>query len=474
MRRTLIVVGAGWALLAAAPDAGARPPGPQVFCDTYPDAPVCASGLPDCATCHMGPPVRNQFGASIEAVLLPGEPRPLSDADFAAALPGALAAVEGDDSDGDGFSNIDEINGGTGPGDAGSKPGEIACAENDFFNLCDYDHAFAYKRVALDFCGRSPTFEDMEAFRSMSIAEKEAEIDRKLGACLDSDFWQGTDGVLWNLANRKIRPVGSLKAGPEPGSVPLADYDHDYNLFVWSQIDDHDAREAMTADFFVVRDQGQLRPITPAEEQAFFVNGDRELVPVARRAGLLTTRWNLAYFEMFAVLPRAAAAQARRAWLRQDWAKMEGLNPVAGQPIDYDNAGVDEPLCAMCHSTIDAEAQAWRNYAGLIGGGVVTYVNDRMSVFEPIFPGISAMGDGFFNGRLVGEVIDWARAAADSDQFARATVMDYFELLVDDEVEGELETIDYQTLWEGFRSEDSYSVEKMLRRLVRTRSYGEP
>ena len=152
---------------------------------------------------------------------------------------------------------------------------------------------------------------------------------------------------------------------------------------------------------------------------------------------------------------------------------MEGLNPVAGEPVDYDNAGVDDALCAVCHSTIDPEAQAWRNYAGLIGGGAVTYVNNRMAFFEGAFPGISAMGDGYFNGQVVGELIDWAQAASNSDQYARATVMDYFEVMVDAEPSG-FEIDEYDVLWQDFQTTDNYGVETMLKKLVRTRSYGEP
>ena len=455
--------------------AEAKNPAPQVVCDTYPDSGFCsAGGVPACTLCHMGPPVRNAFGAAVEAELLPGQARPLSDAAFIAALPDALAAAESADTDGDGFSNLDELLEGTFPGDPTSNPGDISCPENDFFNLCDYDHAFAYKRVALDFCGQSPTFEEMELFRAMDTAAKEAEIDRKVRACFDSGFWQGTDGVLWNIANRKIRPVGAAKAGPNPGVVPLADFDHDYNLFVWSQIDDNDSREAMTADYFVVRDaDGSLRPIDEAEEATLFVNGDQEAVVRSARSGLLTTRWNLLYFEMFAILPRAAAAQARRSWLREDWARMEGLNPVVGEPVDHDGAGVAEALCAACHSTIDPEAYAWRNYTGFSGppGPRASYDESgtRMQFF-----GINNMDDGYFNGEIVGEVVDWARAASATDQYARATVMDYFELFVDRATPAGIEDTDFNQLWQDFRSVDNYRVEEMLRKLVRTRSYGEP
>lgn len=74
-----------------------------------------------CSTCHDGIPALNPYG---------------DDADNASGAnrTAKLQAIEGDDSDGDGVSNIDEINAETNPGDPGDAPavathlGSAACA----------------------------------------------------------------------------------------------------------------------------------------------------------------------------------------------------------------------------------------------------------------------------------------------------------------------------------------------------------
>ena len=73
--------------------AHANPSAPSAFCAVYPTAPACADGPAACTTCHVQPPPRNQFGEQLSKALLPGTPRPLSDAAFLAGLPDALAAV---------------------------------------------------------------------------------------------------------------------------------------------------------------------------------------------------------------------------------------------------------------------------------------------------------------------------------------------------------------------------------------------
>jgi hypothetical protein len=65
--------------------------------------------LDDCATCHNEDFSLNDYGAAIEAQ--------------GGAIDAALAAVESMDSDGDTYSNIDEITARTWPGDAADFPG---------------------------------------------------------------------------------------------------------------------------------------------------------------------------------------------------------------------------------------------------------------------------------------------------------------------------------------------------------------
>ena len=66
--------------------------------------------LDTCTTCHINGFDRNPYGADVETELLGGS-----------SITVALAAIEGTDSDGDGDTNIAEINAGTFPGNPSSS-----------------------------------------------------------------------------------------------------------------------------------------------------------------------------------------------------------------------------------------------------------------------------------------------------------------------------------------------------------------
>src|SRR5262245_660033 len=150
MLRTTTFVLAAIGVAYAFP-ANAKPIGPSIFCERYPNAPSCLAGMPACTMCHEGsPPNRNLYGKTVEAGLLPGAPRPLSDADYAAHLPEALAAAESMDADQDGFTNLDEITAGTLPGDDRSKPDASACpptAPNPNYSVCNYDAKLVFRKI---------------------------------------------------------------------------------------------------------------------------------------------------------------------------------------------------------------------------------------------------------------------------------------------------------------------------------------
>lgn len=467
MLRTKFFVLAAFGVVVAAP-AYAKPIGPSIFCETYPNAPSCLAGLPACTSCHDGsPPARNLYGRTIEAGLLPGAPRPLSDADYASNLPAALRAAEGADSDNDGFNNLDEITAGTSPADDRVKPDPSACppvAGNDSYKVCFYDAKLVFKKIRLDFCGKSPTFEELEAFQAQG--DQAAALDQALSECLDSEFWLGKNGQLWQLAHRKIRPLSAIKAGEESGQIPLADYYDDYNLYVWTQIDDHDVREALTADYFVRRSGTTYTAGNPTGEQNVVRN---------RRAGLLTTRWNLIYNVMFTALPRTAAAQAYRGFLGRDIARLEGLHPIAGEPVDYDAKGVaDQETCRNCHSTLDPLSYPFRNYSGLTGD-IASYQNNRIeSDFRDEAPNIINIPEnGYILGQPVSNLNEWAMIAANSDEFASATVHDYWKLLIGREPRASEQT-EFNTLWQDLKGKNAYSVERMLHDLIKTEAYGVP
>ncbi|MFT3842181.1 MAG: hypothetical protein QM723_34640 [Myxococcaceae bacterium] len=418
------------------------------------------------------------FGASIEAHLLPGQQRPLSDTDYANALPGALAAVESDDSDGDGFPNLVEIQQGTFPGDPENHPRNVACsgAANPGYQVCKYDYHYAFRKVALDFCGFSPSFAQMQMFDGYSDGVKQQTIDDTLTACLKSDLWRGKNGQLWELAHRKIRPIGSLKSGSEdPGAIGLADYYDDYNLYTWSQIDDHDAREVLTANYFVTRTGSNPTVYATAADIPYSGLG-QSFVDTAHRAGNLTSNWTLTYFIMFTALPRTAAAQAYRGYLDLDIAKQEGLYPVAGEPKDYDQKGVTATLCTQCHATLDPLSYPFRNYNGLTGptSAFGQYVPNRM---ETVFSNQSFLAQipesGYIFNQPVNNLLEWAQTASNSDQFARATVLDYWKLLLGGPPTSDQQA-EFNQLWQDFKAADNYSVDKMLHALIKTEAYGAP
>ena len=218
----------------------AMPPAPAAFCEVYPDAPACAAGDAACTTCHVNPPALNVYGAQVSANLV-GE-RPLHEDVFLGGLGDALRAVEGLDADGDEVVNLDEILAGTNPADAASLP--APCEDHDKrdgWDLCGYDANYAYKKVMIDFCGRSPSLAEREAFNDERDAG--AALHDALETCLDSEAWRGIDGRVWSLANRKIGPLKAIKAGKDAGPIPLADYDDDYAYFVYTQTDGRDVRK---------------------------------------------------------------------------------------------------------------------------------------------------------------------------------------------------------------------------------------
>ena len=477
------------AALGLSPAAHAKPNAPEVFCATYPEAPACAGGPVSCLLCHdnTSPASWNAYGLDLRAVLPTGG---LSNEQFATELPDALLSIEGLDSDGDGFENLDEIIGGSWPADPQSVPGDATCPDDVSgldYPICQYSHRHVFRKIHLDFCGRSPSYDDMQSFISLDVQAQTDMLHQTLDDCLDSEFWLGKNGVLWSMAHDKIRPVGSLKAGEDdPGGIPLADYYNDYQLYVWSQIDGNDARAVLTADFFVTRTVNN-----GATSYAVVQNlpddpncgACSEPMLIDRRNGNITTRWFLSYFIMFTPLPRAAAAQAYRAYLGYDIARSEGLFSVDGEPLDYDDKDVDGQACVFCHATLDPLSYAYRNYNGLNPWGTglprAQYTDQRLEVYEAtsngaLDPFIAQTPEaGVLMGQPYNDLNDWTQIAANSDRFAYAAVRDYWRQLIGrDPLPAE--SAEYDQLWQGLKDTHNYSVEGMLHDFIMTEAYGAP
>lgn len=465
-----------------AASASAQPPAPSAFCEVYPDAPACAAGAVPCTTCHTVAPSLNPYGSDVSANLAVGAPRPLSAEDFLAGLPAALAAAEGLDSDGDGFSNGDEINGGSAPSSAVSTPAsECVDEDDDGWELCGYDVNYAYKKVMIDFCGRSPTLAERQAFASEANPEKA--LHATLDDCLDSEHWRGIGGRVWNLANRKIGPLAAIKSGKDAGPIPLADYDDDYAYFAWTQTDDRDVRLVLTGQTFVSASYVAGATVyeewdrTPDEDFAERGYDRAQFVAKPYRAGLMTHRWFLMSNTMFTAIPRTTGAQAYRAFLGLDIAKLEGLSAVPGEPVDYDHKGVGAPECAQCHATLDPLTYPFSRYEGIGGAdgfaAEYSYSANRMQGYtDTDGPDVADVPEeGVLFGQPVADLVEWAEVAANSPEFRDATVMDYWKMLLGEPPRA-TEQAEFASLSDGLSAH--FSVESMLHELIDTEAYGAP
>ncbi|TNE44268.1 MAG: hypothetical protein EP343_31450 [Deltaproteobacteria bacterium] len=459
--------------------ANARPSAPGTFCGLYADSPLCASGQVECKTCHTAtPPGVNPFGQQVKDAM-GADGKPLSHEAFTSGLQQALKKIEGMDADKDGVTNLVEIQKGYAPGDASVKPTEsVACEPGQ--PGCGYDYIRAYKKVSQDFCGQMVSFEDLEKFRE--VQDKKGAISALLDKCFDTPYWNGKNGVIWQMSHRKIRPGKYGKAGEDAGLFPVADYYLDYNLITYAHTDNRDARLLLTAQYYVGRKEENGKSVyykmDKDPDTNYFGNPIYSIVPKEKRAGVMTTPWTLGLITMFSVIPRATAAQMYRSYLGKDIAKREGLYPVRNEPADYDNKNVRAEGCKGCHQTLDAMAYPFTRYNGVSvqAGKLLTYIPDRMKFFErDEGPRIKLVPEsGVLLGKRVKDLMEWAQVAANSDEFAQATVLDYWKLLMGAEPSFPKERQAFEKLWKDFKSVHQYGVERMLHALVQSEVYGAP
>jgi len=347
------------------------------------------------------------------------------------------------------------------------------------WNTCGYDPVYAFRKVYLDFCGRSPTTAEAASFSRLKGKSEEwkTSLSGALDTCLKSPYWLGTDGIVWRLANPKVAPATSIKAGTRPGSIPLADYDFDYNLYSYINSGDRDVRELLTATYYVKRTSDAPPTLVKMTEEELATKRGAlgQLVPVDKRAGMLTTHWFGVVNTMFTAIPRTTAAAAYRSYLGHNIAKMQGLHPVQGEPIDYDAKGVQAPACAGCHSTLDPLSYPFSRYNGISGGG--TYAANRLNSFTKTDSSrvVQAPASGILLGQPVKDLVDWGRVASNSEDFAQKVVFDYWKQLVGREPTA-ADQPEYTSLWKSLMSPtgSNYRVEKMLHELVLTNAYAAP
>ena len=449
--------------------AWARSEAPALFCATYPDAPACSTGSVACTTCHglSGPPGHNPFGSDVASALheLWADE---ADPSFATWLPEALVAVEDLDSDADGPDNLTEILAGTEPGWESSVEPECADQvdlDNAGWAVGRYDPAFAYKRVMLDFCGRSPRYEEVQAFAT--LADPEGAIQDTLDLCLQSPYW---GDVLRELAVGIVEPVG-----PATDVNPLGNWDWDLRLWRYVMSGDRDAADLLLADYLVVEYPAGSGRLLAIDEPRDSSEAYAQPLEAEHRYGIITTRYALAMRVMFSGVPRNLASHWYRKALGLDVARSEGLFPIDEEdgaygwpaPLDVDAKGVWQESCASCHSTLDPLSYPWARYNGIDVDGDTTglFLDDRATDILP-------STEGFLFGQPVSGPAEWVDLAVASDDFSRNTVT-IFWTRVQRRAPWSCEAEEFETLWTTFRDEGR-NVEEMLRTLVTLDAYGTP
>ncbi|MCB9765949.1 MAG: hypothetical protein H6739_39610 [Alphaproteobacteria bacterium] len=449
-------------LLVLSASAWARPEAPALFCETYADTPFCVSSTVSCTMCHAesGPPAHNPYGAAL-ADALEGD-------DFALALPAALEAIAFDDADGDGVSNVDEL-------DAGSWPGfdstiEPECStqttfDNKHYSVGAYDHDFAFRRVMLDFCGRSPRYDERAAFAEAT--DPDAALQEVLGLCLQSPYWRD---VLREMGVRAVRPIG-----PATDVNILGNWEWDLRLWSYALSGDRDAADLMLADYLVVEEPSGSGVLVAIDEPRDSLETYAQPLAAEDRYGLITTRYSLAMNVMFSAVPRTLAAHWYRQLLGLDIARSEGLYSIDeldglyswDAPRDVDDRGVWQEGCAGCHTTLDALSYPWARYNGidLEGDTTAIYLDDRAADILPTT-------EGWIFGAPIDGPEDWVQAAVASDDFSRNITGLFWRYLMRRDPYS-CEQGEFDALWTDFR-DNGRNVESMLGLFITLDAYGTP
>jgi hypothetical protein len=456
--------------------AEAKPTGPGIVCATYPDLDSCVGAVPSCTTCHTStdPPAWNQFGLDVRKNLEVGPP-------YEDALPGALKAVENLDSDGDGETNLKELRAGRKPG-ALESPSAVVTddgAPNPAYRLDGYDPAFAYRRMSILYCGRSPTFDEMTAFKAAPADEKtqRKRLHGALDGCLASDYWTKT--ALARLADKRIRPLFATgtKADFKIAGfrAVIGDFNYDYRLWRYVLTQDRDMRELLTADYYVLDGpDGELTQTwdkIPKPDQMGLAGG--QFLPRELRVGMISTQWFLVINTMFSPMPRTTAAQAYRSYLDADISGSEGLRPVANEPVDVDKKGVSQPRCANCHSTLDPLAYAFAKYEGIQYSAELRFGDYRPERIAESMPDWDdAKEQPMLFGQKVNSLVEWAKVASESDAFKRNMVDMFFRHALG-RAPGPDDQKDFIAMIRAV-ADDGYSANRLIHRFVDTDTFGSP
>ena len=205
------------------------------------------------------------------------------------------------------------------------------------------------------------------------------------------------------------------------------------------------------------------------EYRCSFINGG-QVTATDKRAGMITMAWFHFYNTMFAAMPRQTAAQAYRAYLGLDIAQQQGLLPVQGEPIDYDNKGVEQAECAQCHSTLDPLSYPFAYYNG-IGDGPSGAFNPQRPANKGLW-GPDEDPQGLLLGIPVNDLVEWAEVAASSAQFQRQLALMFYTHSIGHPPAPQ-DMAEFTELWESI-PEDNFNANALNHRLIDLMAFGGP
>lgn len=422
-----------------------------LFCDQYSNSPFCVEGKKDCSVCHISPPSLNPYGKNIKSKI--------SKEEFQNFLPDVLSDLKEIDSDNDGFSNEYEITRGYYPGNNTHFPQELS-------DTVIYDPVRALKRIKSIYCGKSSNYLEVKNLKENTNSNEY--LHNILDECLQSSYWKKV--ALPRLADPLIKPLKSMGA---EGSVVIADYSWDYRLFVHAMTDDRDARLLLSADYHIDEQGNKVDgkiskkglPEIPQFSNRIVIGGGQPLKP-EKRAGMITSQWFIAYFTMFATIPRATAAQAYRSYLGFEIGNAEGLfSTPTYEPQDLDSKGVKKPLCKSCHNTLDPLSYPFSAYRGIDPISALVLNNTGTFFNNPAVP-----ESGFLLGSKVDDLLDWAKKARESDYFKKNLVKIIFKHALNQDPEKK-DPEEFKTLWNNLAS-NNYSINQLIHEIVDLDAFG--
>ncbi len=411
------------------------------FCEVDPSFSVCTEKKVECSFCHSETPKLNPYGADLMTALskLSG----YSAAEMQRFLPSAVISIQELDSDKDGASNGEEISLGRAPG--------TADVNEDQSEAFIYDAATALRRLSVLYCGRHPSFVEMNGLDGAT--DKRGYLHEQLGKCLESTYWLNEG--LNRIADDKIRPDAQFGID---SNVVFADWDFDYRLFSHIMSKDRDVRELLTAQYHIDVNgnvvQGPIASTLVAAPARQVLGGNGQPLVATRRQGMITTQWFMMTNNMLDPLPRSTGAEVYRAWLGLDIAKSQGLKPVAAEPRDVDAKGIKAPDCSFCHSTLDPLSYPFSAYS-----------------FQGNYVGPKAWGEaGSILGQPVANLRAWVNVAIASDEFKISFGKTLWNHAFSREPSG-YQSQEFADLWKSM-PEDGYSANKLIHRLIDTKSFG--